>query len=70
MELSPPREAASCVATQEIPSILWKPKVHYRVHKSPSLVHILNQISTVHTSPCYLSKIQLNIISSPTSWSS
>jgi hypothetical protein len=27
MELNPSREAASCVATQEFPSILWNPKV-------------------------------------------
>jgi hypothetical protein len=29
MELSPSWEAANCAATQEIPSILWNPKVHY-----------------------------------------
>jgi hypothetical protein len=66
MELSPSVEATSCAATQELPSILWKPKVHYRVHVSPPPVPILRHINPAHSTLSYLSKIDLNIVHPPT----
>ena len=35
MVQSPSWEANWFAASQEIPRILWKPKVHYRTHKRP-----------------------------------
>jgi hypothetical protein len=69
-EPNPYWEAAHCGAAQELPSVLWNPKVHYRVHKSPPLVPILSQIDPIPTIPSYLSKIHFNIVHPPTSWSS
>jgi hypothetical protein len=35
MELGPSWEAANCAATRELPSILYNPEVHHRVHMAP-----------------------------------
>jgi hypothetical protein len=70
MELSASWEAANCAASQELPSVLWNPKVHYRLHKSPPPVLILSQIDPNPTIRSYLSKIHFNIVHPPTSWSS
>ena len=62
MEQSPSWEANRFSASQEIPSILWNPNVHYRIQKYSPPVRILRQLDPVHTPTSHLLQIHLNII--------
>jgi len=62
VEQSPPSEAKSHSARQEILHLLWNTKADYHVHKSPLLVPILCQMNPVHIAPPHFSKTHSNII--------
>jgi len=61
-EQSPSWEANWFTASQEIPRILWNPKVHYLIYKCPPPVPILSQLDPVHNLTSHFLKIYLNII--------
>ena len=70
MEHNPSWEAKSSSCNQEIPQILWNPKVHFRIYKRLQPVSILSQINPVHASPSNYLKFDFNIILTSTPRSS
>ena len=62
MEQSPSSEAKVFSASQEIPRILWNPKVHYRIHMSPPPVPTMSHIDQVHTPTFHFLKIHLKTL--------
>ena len=67
MVQSPSWEANWFSASQEIPRISRNPKVHYRTHKRPPPVSILDQPNPVHITTSHLLEIRPNIIHPSTS---
>ena len=70
MEQRPSVEANWFSVSQEIPHILWNPKVHYYIYKCPPPIHAPSRIDPIHASKSHFLKILLNITNPPTPGSS
>ena len=62
MDLCPTWEAKRFSSSQELPQIVWNPKVYYSIDKFPPPVPILSQVDPVHTPTSHFLKIYLNLI--------
>jgi hypothetical protein len=56
MEQSPSWQANNSSDGQEIPRILWNPRLHYCVHKNPPLVPIMSLLGQIHMFTPYFFK--------------
>jgi hypothetical protein len=50
-------EPNSSLASQEVPRVLWNPKVPYLVLQEPVIVPILSQVNPFHTLSSFFFKI-------------
>ena len=57
-----PLERSDQPITSLSPSRFIKPKIHHRVHNSPTLAPILSKINSVHSLSFYFLKIRFNIM--------
>jgi len=62
MEQNPSSEPNSHSASQEIPLLLWNPKVPCYVHRGPPVIPVVSHVNPVHTFPPYFPMILSYII--------
>jgi hypothetical protein len=61
MEEIPQAEACSFSFGQEVPHVLWNPKVNYCFHNSPPPDPIMSQLNPVHNLIYFFFNIQFNL---------